>query len=163
MTVLRRHLRLWALTWLILQANALAAFVPRDCCAAHRPAVEARPCHDTAAPAHCPMRDVAGRPCPMHRGNASATHGDHAKPAAHDHATAHTAPDATEAQHTPARDCVMRGTCHGQTFVSVLSFPGILPDLMPEPVPAGMPASVTDLRQQTLAGVVAPDPHPPRA
>lgn len=101
------------------------------------------------------MRDASGTPCPMHRGNAPSAHADHA--------ATHAAPDAPDAQRQAPRDCVMRGTCHGQTFVSVLSYPGILPDVLSEPVPPVTPGSSTDLRQQTLAGVVAPDPHPPRA
>ena len=36
MTVLRRHLRLCAAAWIVFQAVSLSAFVPRDCCAAHR-------------------------------------------------------------------------------------------------------------------------------
>ena len=33
---IRRRLRLWVAVWLTFQALSLSAFVPRDCCAAHR-------------------------------------------------------------------------------------------------------------------------------
>jgi len=50
MTAARRRLRLWATTWLILQAVSLAALVPRDCCVGHRRMAEpAGPaCHRAA-------------------------------------------------------------------------------------------------------------------
>ena len=46
MRSLRGHVRLWAIAWLLMQATALSAFVPRDCCASHRPATSAVPCHE---------------------------------------------------------------------------------------------------------------------
>ena len=162
MTVLRRHLRLWALTWLILQAGSLAAFVPRDCCAAHRPAAATKTCHETPPTAHCPMRDGTGEPCPMHRPSATTTHAGHHAEAAHVHDAEQ--PTTDNASHsTPTERCVMRGSCQGVTFASVLSYPGILPDSLPAPVRLALPAPPTDLRQQTLSQLVAPDPHPPRA
>jgi hypothetical protein len=36
MTLLRRHLRLWVAVWIAFQAASLSAFVPRECCFAHR-------------------------------------------------------------------------------------------------------------------------------
>lgn len=49
MTLLRRHLRLWVAAWLAFQVVSLSAFVPRDCCAAHRPPAQEQPtdlaCH----------------------------------------------------------------------------------------------------------------------
>ena len=42
MNLFRRHLRLSVAVWIAFQAAALSAFVPRDCCFAHRvPAQEA--------------------------------------------------------------------------------------------------------------------------
>ena len=160
---LRRHVRLWALTWLVLQASTLAAFVPRDCCAAHRPAAVKQSCHQKAASAHCPMRDASAAPCPMHRDAVPPAHAGHATPASHDQAAGQATPESSDARRQPLRDCVMRGTCHGQTFVSVLSYPGILPDATFEAIPMVRPARATELRQAPLPGLVAPDPHPPRA
>jgi hypothetical protein len=37
----RRRVRAWATVWLVCQLAAVSAFVPRDCCAAHRPAAMA--------------------------------------------------------------------------------------------------------------------------
>jgi hypothetical protein len=48
MTLFRRHLRLWVAAWIAFQALSLSAFVPRDCCAAHR-----LPAQDQAADASC--------------------------------------------------------------------------------------------------------------
>ena len=48
MTLFRRHLRLWVAAWIAFQALSLSAFVPRDCCAAHR-----LPARDQAADASC--------------------------------------------------------------------------------------------------------------
>jgi hypothetical protein len=50
MNSIRRHARAWVLAWLVCQVASLSAFVPRDCCAAHR-----------AAPVK-----AADAPCPMH-------------------------------------------------------------------------------------------------
>jgi hypothetical protein len=48
MVPLRRKLRVFTTTWLMFQVAWLAALVPRDCCAAHRPAAKAS-CHESAA------------------------------------------------------------------------------------------------------------------
>ena len=63
MSSLRRRLRLWATAGLIWQAISLSALVPRACCAAHEPpvnaATEAEPtCHTHAAEAAQPTPDV---------------------------------------------------------------------------------------------------------
>jgi hypothetical protein len=55
MNGIRRHLRAWAATWLVIQALSLSALVPRDCCAAHR-------LHKTPA-THAAGDEAA---CPMH-------------------------------------------------------------------------------------------------
>ncbi len=49
MNLFRRHLRLWVAAWIAFQVVSLSAFVPRDCCAAHRPPAQEQaaetPCH----------------------------------------------------------------------------------------------------------------------
>lgn len=69
MRVLRLRLRHWAAVWLVLQTTSLAAFVPRDCCKAHRPDRPETPaCHKKAAAAHseetprCSMRAACQGP-----------------------------------------------------------------------------------------------------
>ena len=37
----RQRVRRWATVWLVCQLAAVSAFVPRDCCAKHRPAATA--------------------------------------------------------------------------------------------------------------------------
>ena len=151
MTLLRRHVRLWATAWLVLQAASLAAFVPRDCCAAHRPAVMPQSCHDAAPQAHCPMRSASGTPCPMHRAPAEMAHDGHGSHAGHD------APAPTRRS---TGNCAIRGTCEGPTFFSVLSYPGLPPDPTPVSVRLGSRAPVIDLHQAPVARFRAPDPRP---
>ena len=43
MRLLRLRLRHWAALWLLVQATSLAAFVPRECCKAHRPSRQEAP------------------------------------------------------------------------------------------------------------------------
>ncbi|MCC6164396.1 MAG: hypothetical protein IT182_13685 [Acidobacteria bacterium] len=137
MAGLRRRIRAWAMAWLVLQSTSLTAFVARDCCATHRPAVAATPaCHD----------EVALEPAP----DEHAPNGHHAMSAAPD------------PQDTPARKCVMRGTCAGMTFATILSSPGILPEPTPEPVRLAMRAPSTDVAQQLITRHHTPDPRPPR-
>src|SRR5262245_35583755 len=59
MTLFRRHLRLWVAAWLAFQVVSLSAFVPRDCCAAHRP-----PAQEQAADAACHHPQQAPEPAP---------------------------------------------------------------------------------------------------
>ena len=49
MARLRRNLRGFAASWLLLQVMWLTALVPRDCCASHRPAHQRaeKPCHES--------------------------------------------------------------------------------------------------------------------
>ena len=42
MTMVRRHLRLWVAAWIAFQVASLAAFVPRECCMAHRVPAQAQ-------------------------------------------------------------------------------------------------------------------------
>ncbi len=59
MRALRQRLRHWAALWLVLQTTSLAAFVPRDCCKAHRPDLQDVPaCHKKAAAAHTDQRQT---------------------------------------------------------------------------------------------------------
>ena len=59
MTLFRRHLRLWVAAWLTFQVVSLSAFVPRDCCAAHRP-----PAQEQAADPVCHHPQQASEPAP---------------------------------------------------------------------------------------------------
>jgi hypothetical protein len=96
---MRRHLRLFTLTWLVCQVLSLSAFVPSDCCAAHRgTAAAGQECHGDAD-GLCPMRAVTGEECPMHASG-----------------SASSAP------------CVMRGLCNGPAVAlsALLSVPGVL-------------------------------------
>ena len=163
MNILRRHVRLWATAWLVLQAASLSAFVPRDCCAAHRPAVAKQTCHEVAPKAHCPMRAADGKPCPMHRApEPAARHGDgtqdHGTHADHD-----VMDNRSDGRPAPERRCVIGGTCQGPTFALVLSNPGLLPDgavRMPQ-LAIAEPLGV--VRSTPLARFQPPDPRPPRA
>ncbi len=143
MQSIRRSLRLWVTTWFVVQVASLSALVPRDCCAAHRPAASAaKPsCHEKAAATQCPMRAADGTPCPMHRG------------------------DHHEAADTSRDDCAMRGTCSGPmaAMVAQLSNYGVLPStlqLAPDLHPGAVRLSVDE---QLLIRLTPPDPPPPRA
>jgi hypothetical protein len=52
MARLRRRLRAYVVSWMLVQAGALVSLVPQDCCAAHRPAEQEAPCpmHRSAEP-----------------------------------------------------------------------------------------------------------------
>jgi hypothetical protein len=54
MRIFRRHLRAWASVWLAAQLVWVSALVPRDCCAAHRPATAkaSANCHEPVATPH---------------------------------------------------------------------------------------------------------------
>ena len=144
MTSLRRNLRLWTVTWFVLQVAVLSALAPRDCCAAHRPAAAAeRTCHDAPKATHCPMPAKDGSPCPMHQ----------EQERGHDHGTAPTSsPDG----------CVMRGTCEGPTFLTVFSRPGVLPEAISAYADLGTRLSTSSLRDNVIGRPSAPDTRPPR-
>jgi hypothetical protein len=141
MTLLRRHLRLWVAAWLAFQVASLSAFVPRDCCAAHRRATSSKhSCHQNDPATHCPMRAAAGAACAMHQGS-------------------HTGADASN------QACSMRGTCDGPmaALLALLSNHGVLTDsfvTLPDP-------QVTDVaartREHLITRLAPPDPPPPRA
>ena len=140
MGAVRRHLRALSAAWLLFQALSLSAFVPRDCCAAHRPAADAgESCHQPAPP-DCPMRGADGAPCPMHRGHAG-----------HDL--------------SPRDQCALRGACSGPlgAVAAQLANVGILSDTSPSlPVPAAAPF-ILPAAGLPAGQIVPPDPPPPRA
>lgn len=163
MSILRRHLRAWAMAWGLLQATSLAALAPRACCVTHAPAggaeqgaeQAAEPCHEAPQPvAHCPMRGDGGEPCSMHAGDADGV-------AAHQDHDSHTPPASAG---TSASDCVMRSACNGPTPFTLFSHTGPLPALTATAAPA--PTRATQIPVPPIdTGVpsAAPDPHPPRA
>jgi hypothetical protein len=59
MKLVRRHLRLAVAVWIAFQAAALSAFVPRDCCFAHRV-----PAQEEALDATCHHPEPASAPEP---------------------------------------------------------------------------------------------------
>jgi hypothetical protein len=139
---IRRSLRLWVTLWLVCQVASLSALVPKDCCAAHRPAAStAKPsCHQEASATRCPMRAATGTTCPMHRG------------------------DATGADQASTDACAMQGTCSGPlaAMVAQLSNQGVLPSTtptLPELVRTAAPVSADT---QLITRLVSPDPPPPR-
>lgn len=133
---MRRRLPLLVGAWLVFQAASLAAMLPRDCCAAHRPADahETPHCERTAPVPHCPMRAADGTPCPMHR------------------------------VATPDNDCAMSGACGGPFggLSAVLSQHAVLAARIAVPADLmttlGAPARSEDL----LSLLTPPDPPPPR-
>jgi hypothetical protein len=143
MTSLRRRLRFWAVAWLILQAAPLMALVPRDCCAAHRPAanVKAPSCHEKIAAVMCPMRAADGTPCPMHRGSQN------------------------DAEQGSRKKCSVRGTCAGPmaALFRLMSVPGILDGsfIVLPGIHAGSVATVS--QESLITRLTPPDPLPPRA
>ena len=148
MAPFRARLRLWATLWLICQAASLAAFVPRDCCADHRPVqpapapeAESAHCHEPppAAETHCPMRAADGTPCPMHRG-----HGHQQQPAGD-------------------TDCALRGACGGPmtALVRLLSNHGILPESSAIGAPVAQ-RTLPPADERLVSRLDAPDSPPPR-
>ena len=74
MARVRKHLRVWAIAWLVFQAASLSALVPRDCCLAHKPEPVAKHgsnCHETTAAApvhqldHQDAADKSGKRCTL--------------------------------------------------------------------------------------------------
>ena len=153
MASLRRNLRVFAAAWLMLQAVALNAFVPRDCCAGHRPA--AASCHEPAAtPAHCPMRAAGNPPCAMHGGAEPGAHDQHASSQRH-------------SRHEEPRQasCRMIGTCDGpiDALVTLLSTHGTVPQRTAMLLPAPAIAVAPDVREDLTRRFAPPDSPPPRA
>lgn len=143
MTTIRRQLRLWATAWLAFQVVSLSVLVPRDCCAAHRPAASSQPprCHENTAARQCPMRAADGTPCPMHRG------------------------DHSHAEEKRGDTCSLRGTCGGPmaALATLLSNYGVVADSFTI-LPDLHSGSLTTATREHLIGCLpSPDPPPPRA
>ena len=147
MTTIRRHLRMWATAWLVVQAGWVSALVPRDCCAAHQPATAHAKgsCHESAADAHCPMPSADGTPCPMHRRQS--------EPGEHHHRS------------TKTNECALRGTCEGPmaALFALLSNPGILPESVAAIPNSGIARAPLPARENIVSRRDSPDPPPPRA
>jgi hypothetical protein len=166
MGILRSRLRGLAVTWLLLQVAWVTALVPRDCCAAHRPA--AKGCHESVSATHCPMRAADGTPCPMHRGHgghnsaeASPEH-HHGSAPAERHTTAATQRD-YPAQ-APA-DCRLTAGCDGPlaALFALLSNHGILPDSAAVSPNVEIRRITTTAPDRLGGRFQPPDPPPPRA
>ncbi len=144
MTMLRRHVRLWAMAWMLVQVASLSAFVPRDCCASHRPVEADADCHQAAPKAaHCPMRGADGAACPMHRdAEAKANRRE-------------TAPETAE--------CTMGAACEGPPLFAVFWNPGILPDIPAGTAQGATPAPLLTVSEHPLSQTRPPDRRPPRA
>ena len=167
---MRRHLRVWAMVWGLLQATSLAALAPRACCVTHAPTVHAdaakESCHEAPKPdAHCPMRNAGGDACPMHAAAPATTaatvsdaHQHHARPAADESQT-------TAGATTPRQAaCVMRSACNGPSPFTLFTHTGILPMLASTAAPP--PSRVAMLPVAPLdTGLPSqpPDLRPPRA
>jgi hypothetical protein len=140
MRLLRRHLRPWVAAWLAFQLASLSAFVPRDCCAAHRRATSSKhSCHQNTAATHCPMRAAAGAACPMHQGR-------------------HTGADAS------SEACSMRGMCNGPmaALAALLSIHGVLTDSFVTVPDLHVTDVAARTREHLITRLAPPDPPPPR-
>jgi len=142
MRSLRARVRLWAIAWLLMQVAALSAFVPRDCCVAHRRAETTPSCHETPKPTHCPMPGGGDAPCDRHR-----------------HPAAQEARE--EGSSTP--DCVMRRACQAPAVFTIFAGPGIMPATRAATLDAGVPAPATPLFETPITRNRRPDLRPPRA
>src|SRR5690242_5740589 len=109
MVLVRRHLRLFAATWILFQATSLSALVPRACCLAHQMETLAD-CHEQTRATDTTAADAMPA---MHHSHG---HMDHA----------HGQPPAPK----PAHDCALRGTCGGPAaaLFALLSTDGVLTD-----------------------------------
>jgi hypothetical protein len=134
MSAVRRHLRVYVTAWLLFQAAALSAIVPRDCCAAHRPAAAKASCHEaTPLP-----QDVHAH----HHGSAPETA---------------TEGDADECSMRGACGGPMAGFLAQLSLQCVLgSRPQVAPDV------AGTDIDSSS-REHLISRLAAPDSPPPRA
>lgn len=128
-------MRAWSFAWLVCQAALLSAFVPRDCCAAHRSHAHKAPeCHEPAKKTHCPMPAADGTACPMHQ---SAADGE---------------------------DCRLRGMCDGPMamlahLMSAVALPVSPVTLTLAPPPAH---ALGYLAERAIDRAASPDAPPPR-
>lgn len=140
MPAVRCGLRRWAVVCLLLQAAALGALVPRDCCKAHEhDTSRASSCHDARTAVQCPMRGPDGAACPMHRGDAAP-------------------------RQPGTSDCALRGTCTGPMsgMVALLSQLGVMPAPTAAPVDTGDTALVLAFVLEPDRPATPPDSPPPR-
>ena len=140
MTSLRHRLRWCVAAWLIVQVAALSAFVPRDCCAAHK----AR--HQQARHQEMPATDHSNHHSMSHESMHSGAH------------------DAAPA--VPAKGCVMKGTCKGpmSAIIAILSSHGVPPlsafSIAPD-LSSSLAAGVA--RHHATSHLASPETPPPRA
>jgi hypothetical protein len=133
MIAFRRHLRLFATAWLVFQAASFSTLVPRDCCAAHRPAQADAACHEAAPP-----QTVAGA-------------------GAHAHHQGTPIDDGDDCTMRGGCDGPMAG------FLAQLSLHGVLNDpLQVTPVLAVAGVAVR-AHEDLIGRLVPPDSPPPRA
>lgn len=140
MTFLRAHLSLFVWLWLVGQSVSLSAFLPADCCAAHRAAAAETPeCH-AAADQACEMHAAIGEECPMH-----------------------AAPAAAADTPTDSDICVMRGLCHAPATALAMLIPmaGVLVDLPPL-ADADLSVAVADQPARSFIVTLPHDTPPPR-
>jgi hypothetical protein len=148
MSLFRRRLRAFAITWIIFQATSLSALVPRACCLAHQ--MTSMPdCHEKAAP------------------DASITgSGETPSPSMHHHhgQMAQQSPPSSPAP-APAHQCAVRGTCGGPAaaLFALLSSDGVLTDSVTSTVDFLTTDSITASRDQLIPQFESPDAPPPRA
>ena len=143
MMTIRRRLQFSVAIWLVCQAASLSAFVPRDCCEAHRTSASADQQHadDHAAAAHCPMHAADGAACPMHKSG-------------HD-----------DAGRSSGGECAIRGACNGPVamiFVP-LSSDGVLSDVFDSTPDLHACDTASLVYEQPIARVTPPKSPPPRA
>jgi len=145
MTLVRRHVRLFATAWVLFQATSLSALVPRACCLAHQMALLSD-CHEKAAPEASVSTANEAAP-PMH----------------HDHGHMHE--QSSDRAPAPAHDCALRGTCDGPAaaLFTLLSTDGVLTDSVIATVDFLSTGSISVSRDQLIPQFESPDAPPPRA
>jgi hypothetical protein len=142
----RRQIRLWATVVLVLQVAPLMAFLPHDCCPAHKRAARgAESCHETKAATYCPMHH-AKAVAPSH-----SAHGQALEPQA--------TPDSKRA----AGDCSMRGTCSGPAaMLALLAQHAVMPDAVRVTLREARLLTIVFAREDRLSRYSPPEPPPPR-
>jgi hypothetical protein len=140
MISLRHRLQWGVAAWLIVQVAALSAFVPQDCCAAHKAQHQQARHHTMAVPDHSNHHSMSHES--MHSGS-------------HDPAPA-----------VPAKGCVMKGTCKGpmSAIIAILSSHGVPPvsafSIAPD-LSSSLAAGIA--RQYATSHLASPETPPPRA
>jgi hypothetical protein len=140
MAAVRCGLRRWVVVCLLLQAAALGALLPRDCCKAHEhDTSRASSCHDARTAVQCPMRGPDGAACPMHRDDAATNQ-------------------------IGTSDCALRGSCSGPMsgMVALLSQVGVMPSSTAPAVDTGDTALVLACVLEPERRGTPPDSPPPR-